>query len=205
MHPLTLTYFDFDGSRGEECRLTLHIAEVPFNDNRIKGSDWPALKADTPWGSMPTLELDGKMLGQSNAILSMVGRNHDLLPEDAWECARHEAVMAACEELRGKFTPIMREKDPELRVSRRQEAASGLLQTWGAHFQAQLGEGPFLGGEALSVADIKLYILTRWFVSGVLDHIPTTVFDGFPKLLAHYHAVDQHPGVRSWYALRAKA
>lgn len=31
----TLTYFDFDGSRGLECRLALHVAGVPFQDVRI--------------------------------------------------------------------------------------------------------------------------------------------------------------------------
>lgn len=30
-----LTYFDAPASRGEECRLALHIAGVPFEDNRI--------------------------------------------------------------------------------------------------------------------------------------------------------------------------
>ena len=31
----TLTYFDFDGSRGLECRMALHIAGVEFTDNRL--------------------------------------------------------------------------------------------------------------------------------------------------------------------------
>lgn len=37
-----LAYFDFAGSRGEECRIALHLAGVDFDDVRVAGADWPA-------------------------------------------------------------------------------------------------------------------------------------------------------------------
>jgi glutathione S-transferase len=45
MTKLRLTYFDAPVSRGEECRLALHIGGLDFDDNRIKDTDWPQLKA----------------------------------------------------------------------------------------------------------------------------------------------------------------
>ena len=36
-----LTYFDIPTSRGEECRLALHVAGVAFEDNRIRHAAWP--------------------------------------------------------------------------------------------------------------------------------------------------------------------
>ena len=65
-----LIYFDAPVSRGEECRLALHLAGIDFEDSRIKFADWPALKAQTPYGAMPVLELPGKPpLAHTNAIL----------------------------------------------------------------------------------------------------------------------------------------
>src|SRR5512140_767473 len=65
-----LIYFDAPVSRGEECRLALHLAGVDFEDVRIKPADWPAMKPQTPYGGMPILELPGQPpLAQSNAIL----------------------------------------------------------------------------------------------------------------------------------------
>ena len=89
-----LTYFDISGSRGEECRLALHLAGIEFEDNRIKRADWAALKPTTPFGSVPILELPGKPpLAQSNAILVLIGRRHDLHPADDFEAAQHLALM----------------------------------------------------------------------------------------------------------------
>jgi prostaglandin-H2 D-isomerase / glutathione transferase len=54
------------------------------------------------------------------------------------------------------------------------------------------------------VADIKLYMIVRWFASGTVDHVPTTVFDHCPKLKRLFAAVGEHPGVQVWLA-RSKA
>ena len=40
MAKLKLTYFDFDGGRGEPARLALHIGGIAFEDHRISGKDW---------------------------------------------------------------------------------------------------------------------------------------------------------------------
>src|SRR4051812_21863992 len=99
----TLTYFDIPTSRGEECRLALFIAGVPFTDERLSREQWAARKATSPFGALPIFTGEGKPpLAQSNAILRMIGGQHGLLPADAWESARHEAVMCSVEEMRGK-------------------------------------------------------------------------------------------------------
>lgn len=199
MHDLKLTYFDIDASRGEECRLALHLAGVPFEDERLGRADWAARKPTTPFGSLPTLEVAGRgTLAQSNAILTFIGRGHGLLPADPWEAARHEAILCACEELRGAFVPALWEKDPEHKRILRETFASTTLQAWAKNIDAQLGEGPFFHGDTVGVADIKVFIVARWFLSGVIDHVPTTVFDAFPRVKAHHDAVAAHPGVRSW-------
>jgi glutathione S-transferase len=37
-------------SRGEECRLALHLAGIDFEDERINRADWPAMKEQMPYG-----------------------------------------------------------------------------------------------------------------------------------------------------------
>jgi glutathione S-transferase len=59
---------------------------------------------------------------------------------------------------------------------------------------------PFFGGAKLHVADLKIHMAVRWFVGGKVDHIPATIFAGYPKLARVYEAVRDHPGVKSRYA-----
>ncbi|TNE90746.1 MAG: glutathione S-transferase [Deltaproteobacteria bacterium] len=194
-----LTYFNFPGGRGEDCRIALHIAGVDFEDDRVNGPDWPARKPGSPFGNMPIYEEDGRILGQSNAILGYLGRKHGLLPEDPWEQARHVAILNHAEDLRwtigGTFS-----LDAEAKQAAREKLTAGAIPQWAARAEAQLGEGPFLAGDQLSVADLKLFVVMKWIIGGGLDHIPASVFDGSPRLLAHFEAVSGHPGVQSWYA-----
>lgn len=200
-----LIYFDFAGSRGEECRIALHLAGIDFEDVRVKASDWPAMKASTPFGAMPVLELPGKApLAHSNAILVLIGRQHGLHPADNFEAARHESLMCAVEELRHTISPTLRITDPEAKRTAREALAANELPTWGSQVERQIGAGAFIGGQALQVADLKLYMVVRWLTGGVVDHVPTTVFDHCPKLMRLYRAVGEHEGVKAWLAKSAR-
>ena len=196
-----LIYFDFAGSRGEECRIALHLAGVDFEDVRVPNAQWKDLKPTTPFGSMPILELPGKPpLAESNAILCLIGRRHGLHPEDDFEAARHEALMSYAEALRGAIGPTLRIKDEAQKRVAREALARDDLPAWGANVERQLGSGPFIAGDKLHVADIKLYMIVRWLASGTVDHVPPTVFDHCPKLKRLFAAVGEHPGVRAWLA-----
>jgi glutathione S-transferase len=194
-----LTYFDIPASRGEECRLALFLSGIEFEDHRIKGSDWAALKPTTPYGSMPILELPGKPpLAHSNAILRLIGSRHGLHPTDDFEAARHEAMMIFVEEVRHTVSPTLRMADPE-KTAKRQDIAANFLPGW-AKFAERHIEGPFFAGTKLHVVDLKLFMIVRWFALGTVDHIPSTVFDPFPKLMGVYKAVGDDARIKAWFA-----
>jgi glutathione S-transferase len=201
MPGLTLTYFDFPGSRGEEVRLALAIAGVPFTDRRIDRAAFARLKPDLPFGQVPTLEVEGHgIFAQSNAILRLVGRLHGLHPEDPFEAARHDALMEAVEDIRQRIAGTMRMEDPAARRAARQALASDGLPRWAASVERLIGAGPFVAGARPSVADIKLHMIDRWISSGALDDIPAETLDAFPRLKALSEAVRSHPAVVAWYA-----
>ena len=66
MPKLKLTYFDFHGGRGEVARIAFFIGDVPFEDDRVKGADWAALKPNTPFGGIPVLTVDGQEVAWSD-------------------------------------------------------------------------------------------------------------------------------------------
>ncbi len=199
-----LTYFDISASRGEECRLALHAGGVDFEDNRIKREEWMALKPTTPFGSLPLFEVEGHApLAQTNAILVLIGRKHGLHPKDDFEAARHEAVMAYIEDLRTTVGATMRIADDAEKKKTREGLAETYIPAWAANAEKLVSDtGPFFGGANLNVVDIKIFVTLRWFISGALDHIPATIFAGYPKLMRVFEAVREHESVKSWNAAK---
>ena len=105
--------------------------------------------------------------------------------------------MASAEDVRTAGTAATSD-DADTKRTLREAFADGPLKRWAANVQAQI-EGPFLGGDTLSVADLKVFVLMRWFVSGGVDHVSKDVFADFPKLT--HQAVSTHPGAAvGWYA-----
>src|SRR5690348_8300046 len=186
-----LIYFDAPASRGEECRLALHLAGVDFEDVRVASAAWPALKPTTPYGGVPYLELPGQpVIAHVNAILVLIGRRYGLHPADDVEAARHEGMMEHVEDLRHVISPTLRMNDADKRRAREHIAAT-TLPAW-ARFAEPHVAGPFFAGEKLHVVDLKLFVMVRWLAGGILDYIPTSVIGEYPKLVRVHDAVRDH-------------
>jgi glutathione S-transferase len=201
MPKLKLTYFDFHGGRGEPARLALSIGGIPFEDDRVAPSDWPARKPDTPFGALPVLEVDGQTLAQSNAINRYVGKLTDLYPLDPWQAALCDEVMGVVEDINTKLAATFflpeEEKKPQ-----RKALVEGPLPFYLTRLQQRLEAhgGRYFAGDRLSVADLKVFVWIRHLKSGVLDHVPADLPDRVaPKLVEHYERVKNDPRVHAYY------
>jgi len=207
MAKLKLTYFDFDGGRGEPARLALAIGGIAFEDDRVGFADWPRRKAETPYGGVPLLEVNGETVAQSNGINRYVGKLADLYPGDAWQAAVCDEVMDAVEEITTKVTATFDLPD-EQKKAQRQALVAGPITTYLARLQQRLEAhgGHYFAGDRLSVADLKVFVWIRHLQSGKLDHIPIDVVDRVaPKLVEHCERIAAHPAVTAYYAKRRAA
>lgn len=144
----------------------------------------PEFLAINPAGQVPVAILpDGRALAQSNAIMLHLAENTDLVPRDAydrgkmfewlfWEQYSHEPAIAV--RIARKHFLKQREDDLDPTLLIKGKAAL-------ARMENQLGETPYLVGEALTLADIALVAYTRYAHRGGFD-------------LADY------PGLRRWVA-----
>jgi glutathione S-transferase len=202
MTKLKLTYFDFHGGRGEPARLALSIGGIPFEDDRVAPSDWPARKASTPFGALPVLEVDGQSVSESNAINRYVGKLANLYPSDAWQAALCDEVMGAVEDIGSKIGATLFLPEEEKKVKRK-ELVEGPIPFYLTRLQDRLAAhgGQYFAADRLSVADLKVFVWIRHLKSGVLDHIPADLPDRVaPKLVEHYERVKKHPGIKAYYA-----
>jgi len=206
MPKLVLTYFDFDGGRGEAARLIMYLAGIAFDDRRIPGKDWPAMRDQTPFQQVPMLEVDGKVITQSNTLNRYLGKLAGLYPKDDWQAALVDEVMDAVEDISTRIADTIG-LEGEAKKKAREALAAGPIPRYLQQFEARLkaGGGEWFADKRLTVADIKCFLWVRWLKSGALDHVPADLVDGNAPLLAqHLERVKSHPKIAAYYAARRK-
>jgi glutathione S-transferase len=200
-----LTYFDFDGGRGEPIRIAFHIAGVDFEDNRISFPEFREMRAGTRFNSVPVLEIDGAEVTQSNAIVRYIGKMAGLYPADALQALYCDEAMDAIEDLSHYIVRTFGLEGEELRVAREK-----LVDGWLTVYVRGLGSlltrsgGRYFADNAMTVADLKVFVQTRSLLSGNLDHVPTDLVQRLaPGLLEHHQRIASDPRVVAYYASRS--
>jgi glutathione S-transferase len=207
MKKLKLTYFDFDGGRGEPARLALHIGGIPFEDERISLKDWPQIRERTPFQALPILEVDGRVVAQSNSINRYVGKLAGLYPQDDWQALLCDEVMDAAEDIGTRIGNTI-DLPADAKQQAREELAAGRIPRHLEQLQARLkaAGGEYFADQRLTVADLKIYMLVRWLRSGALDHIPKDLVERVaPLLVKHFERVASRPEIAEYYKRRKAA
>ena len=205
MSKFKLTYFDFNGGRGEPIRIAFHAAGVDFEDHRISFEEFMKTRGDMRFTCTPVLEIDGVAVTQSNSMLRYVGKMAGLYPEDDMQALYCDEAMGAVEDLLHQIVQSFGLKGDELKAAREK-----LVDGWIAIIVKGLAEileragGEYFAANALTVADLKVYVQIRSLRAGTLDHVPTDLVDKLaPSLVRHQERVGSDPIVTAYYAARA--
>lgn len=211
MPQLRLTYFDSPG-RAEPVRIALFAAGLPFEDRRLKFPEFMALKQQGafPLGSVPVLEVDGRPMTQTGAMLRYAAHlgGKGLYPSDARAAFVVDSVIDTLNDtVSHALTPSLFERDMEKKLEMRRALVAGPLSAALRYLEglAAESEGPFLVGAELTVADILVGVTVKQYRSGALDGIGPEVLEPYPRLRAIGDAFAAHPAVVSWYARGAVA
>lgn len=152
--------------RGEPIRMLLSHAKVKFEDKRISMEEWPSQKANMPNGQIPTLELKkcGTKLGQSNAILRMLGKEHGYYPEDIMKAYHCDQLIDAYLDIIGKiYKPFFLPKDK--RADSYPNIFGKLLPDFLNYVEETAGKAEFLCGDEITIADFWIGGLYTNFIA----------------------------------------
>ncbi len=200
-----LTYFDFDGGRGEPVRIAFHHGGIEFEDDRISFEDFLKTRESTRFNSVPTMEIDGKLVTQTNAMLRHVGKKVGLYPEDDTQAFYCDEPMEAVEDMLHRIVATFGLEGEALKKAR-EELAAGWLTTFikGLDELLTRGGGEYFADNRLTVADLKVFVQMRSLASGTLDHVPTDIVENLaPGLAAHRDRIAADPIVTAYYASRS--
>lgn len=204
MSSYKLSYFDFDGGRGEPIRIAFHAAGIEFEDKRISFPEFGEMRGDTRFNSVPVLDIDGAEVSQSNAINRYVGKMAGLYPDDDLQALYCDEAMGAIEDLSHYVVRTFGLEGDELKQARMQ-LVDGWLSTYLRGLQDLLtrGGGEYFADNRLTIADLKVFVQTRSLLSGNLDHVPADIVERLaPGLVAHKARIEADPIVADYYAAR---
>jgi len=200
-----LTYFDFDGGRGEPVRIALHAAGVEFEDHRFSFAEFADIAAKSRFNAVPTLEIDGAQITQSNALSRYVGKMAGLYPKDDLQALYCDEVLGALEDLTHELTNTFGLEGDVLKQAR-ERLAERAFPTYlrGLDDLLERGGGEYFADNQLTMADLRSFVQVAHLASGQLDHIPADIVQNVaPNLVAHLERVIADPRVAAYYATRA--
>lgn len=198
-----LTYFDMDGGRAEPVRIAFHAAGIEFDDERISFPQFGETRQALRFTCLPVLEIDGTVVTQSNAMARFVGKKAGLYPDDDVQALYCDEAMDAIEDLLHSMVQTFGLEGDELKAAREK-----LVDGWITIFLKGLNDlldrgGDYFADNRLTIADLKVSGITRWLLSGQLDHVPTDLVERLaPKLIAHEQRVANEPIVVAYYDSR---
>ncbi|XP_060834608.1 glutathione S-transferase-like [Rhopalosiphum padi] len=196
-----LTYFNLT-ARAEQIRFLLSYLNVDFEDVRFEFEQWPTIKSTMPFGKVPVLEIDGKVVNQSVAICRYLAKKAGLAGGDEWESLLIDIAVDNIYEIRQEIMKYYHEPNEEIKSKLHESIVNDSIPFYFDRFEKIVSEngGYFVNGK-LSWPDL-------YFVS-ILDHIKSVtgvdLVDGRPHLTALKHKVLAIPQIKSWIAKRPKS
>jgi prostaglandin-H2 D-isomerase / glutathione transferase len=153
---------------------------------------------------VPVLKVDGTAYTQSDGILRYCGKVAGLYPRDDDLTALNiDEVLGVCADFGAaafSYRGPDKQKAKEAREEFVGEKMPKLLGGLEKIVKAKSKSDTWLCGDSISVADLQLYYMMGNVKHGFLDHVPTDCVDAYPRLMASYNAVLDHPKVVDWNA-----
>lgn len=198
MSSYKITYFKLSGL-AEPIRFLLSYLKADFEDVRIARDQWPSLKQLMPFGKLPVLEIDGKVLNQSMAICRYLAKKAGLVGSDDWESLLIDVAVDNINDLRLAMAMVVFHASEETKA----EKHVVLVNETGPYFMDKFekivaeNNGYFVNGK-LSWADLYFVAILDTFIFMV----KTDLLEGRPKLQALKERVLAIPQIKSWIEKR---
>lgn len=200
--------FYFHVGRGDFIRMTLAQLGLEFDEVTV-GFDEPKSKLEAfPCGQCPRYVDEDVDMVQSNAIIRHLGRKHGLTGSTLKEQAHVDMILDTVEALKPKYIPLiyfgqLNDETKAEYISTRLDPTTAAGSNGGAHFafvdamvKKMAGDGPFVLGSKLTVADIAVFDVMESQIHGM--GLGEEFKAKYPALMAHHAAVAALPNIAAF-------
>nr|AYN44477.1 glutathione S-transferase S4 [Brachionus calyciflorus] len=197
-----LYYFGFR-FRGEVIRLVFTAAGKEFEDVRIDPSQWPQLKNQAPFGTLPYLEVTSGsqklVLTQSTSIARYLAKKFKLAGRNDEEAAIVDMYADQVSDVLAEFAKTARESDANKKKEIEQKIENEIMPKNLKLFEARIAESRsgYLVPSGLTWADLYLFNLLE-----MLGEKRVMVLEAFPNLKGLDQKIRNNPRMAAYLAKR---
>eukprot|EP00914_Ancora_sagittata_P026168 GHVO01051580.1.p1 GENE.GHVO01051580.1~~GHVO01051580.1.p1 ORF type:complete len:215 (+),score=42.56 GHVO01051580.1:28-645(+) len=187
MPTLKLHYFDVQG-RAYPIRFALDARGIAY-ENVVISMD-PKERAHFPTKQVPVLEVDGKYLGQTIAIMDYIGLLTDMVPTDAWQRAKNMELLNCVDDVCMQLIPGMIEQDPAKKIELQKKFVE-YVRKWLKNVDGILKANgtKYACCEKMTLADIWIFHFVKNIKESVWADVPTDLADGIVDVTRVYETV----------------
>jgi len=203
-------YWDFPFWRAEVLRAGLFLQGIPF-ENVTDNEKIDVLKSKglIPFGALPVLEIDGKILSQTQACATYIGKLGNLYPsnDDILAQANCDEIINGCTDVTNTIASTFRIPKDDVKEAREKlvdpETGRLMKHLKGLNSIVCQDGSEYACGKAcgLTVADLAVWRLVAWFNGGNLDHINPDLVISFANLKAISENVAKNEKIQEYQKL----
>ena len=192
-----LTYYNHRG-RAELIRLVFAQAGVAYEDVRLSEAEGEQEKDRNRYGTLPLLEVDGRILGGSGPIVRFVSERFGLAGSDEFQNAELASTMDTLQDLAVRGLVFYYEKDGAKRAKQKKDLSEkyiprtlGLLERITTINNSEEG---WIYGTSVTYVDLAVFLTLESMQTRVSRHI----LRGYPSLSQLKRAVEGLPCFEQW-------
>ena len=187
-----LYYFNLQ-ARGEAARLVFAQARVEYKDIRFTQEEWKdKYKRQSPFGTCPWIEVDGRQIGGSVNIARFLGEQFGLSGGNDIEKAQLAAIADTFNDCRGEAVVgiFMKEEIKKAKIVKDFQEKSC---KWLDVLEGKISDEGWLQSKKMTWVDIYVY-------SGLCFLAPTypNLLTNYPKLTTLKKNVEKQPNIAQW-------
>lgn len=193
------TYFGVE-ARGELSRFIFAQAGQDYEDIRTSSEDWAAMKPTTPFGQLPTLDVDGEILAGSGPIGRYLAENLGLAGSNAIENTKIAGIKDVQDEANQKLIKAFFAKEDKEAATK--EVVKNVIPKYLGLMEKTIKGNPvcqdWLFGSKLTYVDLHLYLI----VDSMKLFKEDNLLDDYPGVERVTSAVGKLPNIVDWVEKR---
>jgi glutathione S-transferase len=197
-----LTYFNSRG-KAEGSRLVFVQAGVEYEDKRVGQEEWVQVKASSPTGMLPMLEVDGRQLTGSGVIARFLGERLGLAGNNDIENAELAGISDVLSDFLPSLMAAFSEKDGEKKAQLMKKLEEeDVPKYWGIIERRCEKNGSMEGwiyGNTPTYIDLGIFHILEYVAAAIPSFLKN-----FPHVAKLKAAVEALPRVAEWLEKRPK-